>query len=169
MNACDECGACPAGISVCMTVNGTHLEVNLCHDCAQRRAQEGGIAFGVALGHHLNEGAGKEQGGHPLFDTTEYSSVCPSCGLTAQEFGQKELLGCDVCYVAHGALLRTVLETVQGIDYDPESSDPTTAHRLTQAKRVRELAEELEEAVRLEEYLKAAELRDRLQELRGER
>ncbi len=49
------------------------------------------------------------------------------------------------------------------------AAGPTTAHRLTQAKRVRELAEELEEAVRLEEYLKAAELRDRLQELRGER
>jgi len=164
MSACDECGASPATVSVCMTINDARFEVNLCDACARRRAEEGAITLGFVLDEAATSPADAPR--EPLVDAAAFSSVCPVCGLTAEGFAQSELLGCDTCYTAHADILRAVLRTVQGVDVPLAGAGRASRGRSTRAAKVRELTAELDRAIELEEYLKAAQLRDEIRALR---
>jgi protein arginine kinase activator len=166
MTPCGECGRRAASVFISMTINGAHVDVSLCDECAERRTEYGSIAVDVPLEEERVPQAQSESP-QPLVDPTAFSSRCPRCGLSAEQFAQTELLGCDLCYVAHAELLEAVLHTVQGLDIDLTASAPA-GELLGKAERVNALVDELEEAVRLEQYLRAAELRDEIRTLRAE-
>jgi len=146
-----------------MTINDVRFEVNLCDACARRRAEEGAITLGFVLDEAAAEPAGTRR--EPLVDAAAFSSVCPVCGLTAEAFSQSELLGCDTCYTAHAGILRAVLRTVQGVDVPLTEARASRGHS-TRAAKMRQLTAELDRAIELEEYLRAAQLRDEIRALR---
>jgi protein arginine kinase activator len=94
-------------------------------------------------------------------------ATCPGCGLAYNEFKAKGRLGCPTCYEAFAPVLVPLLEKVHGA----AAHTGRAPHRVAGEREAREalagLEEELTQAVAAEQYEKAAELRDRIREMRG--
>lgn len=97
------------------------------------------------------------------------SEPCPYCGTTIEDFRKTGRLGCPQCYPHYEAQLRPLLRRLHGstqhvgklyVGSDSEEEDRHT--RLSALRR------KLDRAVETEDFEKAAELRDRIEEMEGE-
>jgi len=86
--------------------------------------------------------------------------VCPSCGITYQEFRSKGRLGCPQDYIVFETQLMGLLENIHG-ETEHRGKLPKRAPGASQKQyEVIRLRNDLNEAVEEENYEKAAELRD---------
>jgi len=154
---CDQCGEREASLYVRLMLDSSAVELNLCERCARERAASG-LCFDLVVGELSQESADNSP---LLFDPARYASVCPRCGLTAEELARGKLLGCADCYDAHAEALGVVLRLVQGVA--PQGRRPQLAEV---GARLAKLQAELNEAIAREEYGRAAALRDQINELR---
>jgi protein arginine kinase activator len=111
-------------------------------------------------------------------------SACPACRTTFAEFKQSGLLGCAECYLAFGSQLGPLIERAheggeQHIGKKParlletlgrrsaagQSPETLAALALERAQRIAAVRRLLDDAVRGEQYEKAASLRDELKRL----
>ncbi|MDI3298930.1 MAG: UvrB/UvrC motif-containing protein [Bacillota bacterium] len=180
---CQRCGERSATVHVTRIVNGVKTELHLCHACAE--ASEVGLfaqsPFSIhnLLGGLLHPPAG---GGRPQAELR-----CPACGTTYEEFARTSFLGCEECYTAFAPQLEPLLRRIQGADRHrgkrpaaPGARGRTTASRPADGaaaaraerpgagERLAELRRQLDEAVRQEEYERAARLRDAIKALEAE-
>jgi protein arginine kinase activator len=91
--------------------------------------------------------------------------VCDGCGLTYSRFRETGRLGCARCYAAFDKELRPLIRRIHGevrhvgkVPHREETGSDRDA-------RIRRLNEDLERAIGAEEYERAAEIRDLIQEL----
>ncbi len=100
--------------------------------------------------------------------------TCGGCGLQLEEFRRKGRLGCPQCYEAFAAHLGEVFERVHGARQhvgrlpgtDAQMpAAPSDALALDREKRLVDLRQKLEIAIREEAYENAARLRDELRQL----
>ncbi|GEM_PF-64899 len=100
--------------------------------------------------------------------------TCAGCGLQLEEFRRKGRLGCPQCYDAFAAHLGEVFERVHGARQhvgrlpgtDAQMpAAPSDALALDREKRLVDLRQKLEIAIREEAYENAARLRDELRQL----
>jgi protein arginine kinase activator len=99
--------------------------------------------------------------------------TCGGCGLHLEEFRRKGRLGCPQCYEAFAAHLGEVFERVHGARQhvgrlpgtDVAPPAPSDALALDREKRLVDLRQKLEIAIREEAYENAARLRDELRQL----
>jgi protein arginine kinase activator len=161
---CDKCGQ-PATIHLTEIVGGQKIEKHLCEDCA---AAEGiTVKSNVPISQLLEDfvlqttstSAEAEEAPPPDLE-------CEVCGMTFAEFRESGLLGCPNDYDAFAEALDPLLEKAQDghtqhIGKVPRNAGQTQK-RQTEILRLRA---ELKSAVGAEDYERAAELRDRIQEL----
>jgi protein arginine kinase activator len=104
--------------------------------------------------------------------------TCGGCGLQLEEFRRKGRLGCPRCYEAFAAHLGEVFERVHGARQHvgrlpgaeaarehAAARAPADALALEREKRLVDLRQKLENAIREEAYENAARLRDELRQL----
>ena len=119
------------------------------------------------------------------------SRACPRCGMTSERFRKQGRFGCSECYSTFAVELKRVFKRIHGFqkhagkgpenasldvarpssaEGDVAEASATDAHVSVpeQAKDVEELRRSLEQAVRDEDYERAAELRDRIASLEGD-
>jgi protein arginine kinase activator len=161
---------------------GVRVERHLCESCAQ----EAGIP--VHPSAPINDLIGKyilsqTQGGIVAPTTASPSSptpapakphACPGCALTFAEFKQGGLLGCAECYRAFESQLSGLIERAHGgatqhLGKQPRrmgGGEPSAAREggllEERARRQQLLRQQLEEAVRAEQYERAAKIRDEI-------
>lgn len=87
---------------------------------------------------------------------------CSACHFTLEDFRRTNRLGCPACYEAFAS------EIFSDEYQDKDLTQETGNEQKTPAMLRQELERELKEAISEENYEKAAELRDRLQELKGQ-
>src|SRR4051812_6106211 len=138
-----------------------------------------------AMQHHATtpaqSGAPKPPPAAPLVKI----DTCPSCGTGYLEFRQSGLLGCPECYKAFESQLGPLLERAheggthhtgrlpkRALGGAPNPSAPQPRAMPTppsptevKAKRITQLQKQLDDAVKAEQYEKAAKLRDELRTL----
>lgn len=165
---CDMCRKNDASVHIVKIINGKKQELNLCEACA-RKSNEIGISDTMNFGSpfsfqnilsglvdYLNQ---SPQG------TRLAEAACPKCGTTYTEFKQSGFLGCDDCYRYFYSALEPVIRRVQG-NIGHIGKVPLKSEReLVEKKRLIKLKEELQKAVLMEEYEKAARLRDEIREI----
>ena len=159
---CDLCER-PAVVHEITVRNGVKKETHLCEHHAG--------AMGVAMPGNqpmdeILEACAKTKLARPLRSTRR---VCRTCGLKFTAFRQSGLLGCSACYDAFEAELGPMIERAQngGASHAgkcPERGGASIDGRL----QIERLVRELEDAVAAEQYERAAELRDRMHDLRVE-
>lgn len=94
--------------------------------------------------------------------------TCPVCGITFAEFRQSGRLGCGYDYVFFQNDLEPLLVSIHGSKVHKGKrptrrlGTPDRQHKLIQLRR------EMQEAIKKEEYEKAGELRDRIQNFDSE-
>lgn len=88
---------------------------------------------------------------------------CAVCKLSFHQFRQTGLLGCSECYRAFGEPLAALIEKTQNAGVHHVGKVPRRCGGDIDLGMIRQrLARELEEAVRAEQYERAAKLRDRI-------
>ena len=94
-------------------------------------------------------------------------AACPGCGLAYAEFKAKGRLGCPRCYAAFGPVLIPLLEKVHGAAAHRGKTPERVKGVMASRRELQESEAQLDAAVENEEYEKAAQLRDRIREMKG--
>ncbi len=159
---CDDCGS-PANIRFMEVVDGELRTLHLCDDCANTRGMAlsltplAGPLVNMLMG--LLEEMGADEG------QDEDGPVCPDCGLTYAGFRGTGKLGCATCYESFVSELKPLLRRVHGSTHHAGTIPSKAPADAETSRQARSLRLELERAVRLEEYERAAELRDEIRRL----
>jgi protein arginine kinase activator len=185
---CDQCDQ-EATVHELKVVAGKRMERHLCERCARKQ----GIAVqpqAVPVAELLEKMI-QQQVSTPAKPAAPpaRSTVCPACATTYAEFRQTGLLGCPECYRAFESQLGPLLERAheggtahagrvprRAMSGSPRVSPPAEiAHAAraqaqaaspeARATRLALLRNQLETAVRAEQYEVAARLRDEIRRL----
>lgn len=168
---CEICGARKAVIHIQQVIGKERIDLHLCEECAVER----GIVDTTDSGR--GEGAGRDQRIdlsissllNGLVDIRSLKGsqgkVCPQCGSTWELIRKREKMGCAECYASFSREIRFLLEKM-GLRGSHRGKLP---RRLRTYKKylvdVVKLKEGLKEALKREDYEKAARLRDRIEQL----
>jgi protein arginine kinase activator len=157
---CENCGKAQATVHLTEIRNGKRFEKHLCEQCA---AQSEG--FPVKAHTPINElltNFVMAHGGLPK----EGTKACPNCGITWAEFRQGGLFGCAGDYEAFAEDLSPLLQRAHENATHHVGKTPTRRGDAgVPMKRQADLArlrKELAKAVEVEDYERAAKLRDQI-------
>lgn len=162
---CEECKKRPATVHFTKIVNGKKMEKHLCKECAQKFG-EFGIKFDEDFS--ISNLLGK------FFETSEPSigleisddEKCSFCGMTYREFSKRGKFGCSQCYSTFTNRIENVLKRIHGSSYHTGKVPKRAGGKLRLKKEIMALKQQLQKAVEEEAFEKAAELRDRIRELK---
>jgi protein arginine kinase activator len=161
MAICQNCKLRPAKVHYTEIVNEKMIAMDLCMECAEEKGievkQTGPYGLGDLVAGLIDETVEAE--------SDRISKVrCPSCGYHYSDFKKIGRLGCPECYDAFEAQLVQVLRHVHGSTQHAGKKAAQVGERAAMRERVAALREELNEAIRAEDYERAASIRD---EIRG--
>ena len=139
-------------------------ERHLCEECARKKSVQMEQQFGLA-----DLLAGLADFGKTTKEEVKESIRCPNCGMTYDEFRKFGRLGCSHCYDAFKMHLGTLLKKVHGSNHHLGKT-PT---KIPQSEKkiiedFHELKIQLEKAIQMEDFERAAEIRDKIRELENQ-
>ncbi len=165
MKRCDKCQERQATVHM-TDISGMEItdETHLCGQCAEAE----GLQYNVEL--DLSDLVPDEMDMDELDELREREQElshleCPNCGMTFDEFRESRKLGCPRDYEIFAPGLDPILEQIHdklehtGKVPSGVSESVRVKHKIQQKKR------ELQSAVSEEQFEKAANLRDRIEDL----
>lgn len=158
---CERCNKRPATVHYTEITNNKKQELHLCEECA-RETGVGSFMMPQLVLHDFLGGLFQQE---PQALVEPVSRECPRCGLREREFARRGLLGCSDCYAVFRPAVDQVLRRIHGTVKHTGKLPRRTGKKTGVQRELKRLRQELEAAVRREEYEKAAELRDRIREL----
>ncbi|MFZ5353621.1 MAG: UvrB/UvrC motif-containing protein [Bacillota bacterium] len=162
---CEECGKKPATVHITKVENGKKTDMHLCEQCA---LQKNGIGINTSFSiNDLLAGLLNTSGLVPIKVDFTQDIKCSICGLSFSKFRETGHFGCSSCYKTFGERLNPLLKKVHGNTTHTGKVPNKAGGRIKLLREVEKLKQELEAAVRSEEYEKAAQLRDKIRELSG--
>ena len=173
---CDNCKSKPAEVFYSQIAEGKLHKVNLCKGCSKEKGVEDptGFALGellLGMGENKQVGPGPKAlpapaaGGSSGRDEPDPAHRCPACGFTQADFKKTGRLGCSECYPTFADSLAALLKAMhKGTAHTGKV--PARVRRQRQlSTRVSTLRQDLERAVRDENYEGAANLRDQIRQI----
>jgi len=159
---CQICKSEEATVHIKEIINGKYTELHLCHRCAEERGLTESLLSPGSVFANLMSGLA-DFVKSPLLLQEE--KKCPECGLPYTSIINKGKMGCASCYETFRDYIFPLLERIHG----KATHRGKVPQRITTESRVKtklyQLQRELEEAVKKEEYEKAAELRDKIRKM----
>lgn len=162
---CQICKVRPAQVHYTEIVNDKMVTLDLCQECAEEK--------GIDVQPKTSYGLGDLVAG--LIDTTvglETDKIgkvtCPACGYDYSDFKKIGRLGCPECYDAFEAQLVPMLRHIHGNTHyagkrpSRPASPQAPVTEVDRRRRVASLKVELARAVEVEDYERAAALRDEI-------
>ncbi len=161
---CHNCGSDKATFRLTQVVDDETRTVHLCEACAgEQGIHEASVPENFPLSDLLS---GLGLAGLSQEPAEKGPESCAFCGLTAREFRESGRLGCPQCWSSFEVHLRGLLRRVHGSTqhigkvYLPP--DPSVS---LLGKRLSELRRKLHRAVEMEDFERAAALRDEIRSL----
>ena len=164
-----KCHCCekPATVHLTQIVENKVHKVDLCEECAQAKGVTNPEGFSMADFLPSFEDGSPGDG----------ELVCESCGLTQKEFKKNGRLGCASCYDVFMQVLDPMLEGMHAgkrhagripDGFESPVADVSSSECEPEVKKedIAALEQELTEAIEAEEYERAAEIRDRIRQLK---
>ena len=158
---CDICSKKKATVHLTEIVDDQMTEMHLCEECAREKSVQMEQQFGLA-----DLLAGLADFGKQVKDLEKVKIECPTCGMNYDEFRKFGRLGCSGCYPAFKQHLGSLLKKIHGscrhagkmpVKYWKEGKKKSSDD-------LQELRGELERAIEMEDFEKAAALRDKIRE-----
>ena len=166
MMRCQFCKKRTATIHFTNVVGSKVQKIHICRECAEEKGfeylkksnfEKNDLFAGLMTSTSFPEGSPGSGG----------LSVCGSCGRTYAEFSKSASLGCSKCYEEFRNGINKVLRSIHGdARHRGKSPRRMCTEKLHARRRIRELQEELNIAVEVEDYERAAELRDEIKWMR---
>ncbi|MBS5066012.1 MAG: UvrB/UvrC motif-containing protein [Hungatella hathewayi] len=177
---CERCKIREANIQYTEVINGVKTEHHFCAQCAKEMdfgaysaIFDGEFPLAKLLSGLLGAETPTER------QDKRQKIVCPTCGLSYEEFVKDSCFGCADCYGVFDVLINENIKQLQGSDCHkgkrpvyqrgsvPEDRmEETAGVHSSVEEELRSLEIRLRDAIRLEEYEIAAQCRDRIRELK---
>lgn len=167
---CQRCNKNEATNHITEIINGHKHELHLCSECAAKSEEFQGIksGFDLGIGDFLGGifGGGKQ---NTLTGETnpKSSSVCPVCGMPFEDFLRKGRLGCGDCYLVFRNRLERPLRQIHGTCEHVGKVPNRKSGAMMIDRKISQLEAQLNSAILKQEFEKAAELRDEINELKN--
>lgn len=165
---CDICHKKEANIHFTEIVNDKIFEFHLCEGCAQVKGVE--MSFGKAHFSIVDLLASLSGFEPSLKIEREIKQKCENCNMSFEDFKQTGKLGCSECYNSFKNELGPLLERIHGsgqhIGKNPSYKKVRKKDRTF--LDIQNLKKELSCAIKVEEYEKAAIIRDKIKKMENE-
>jgi len=160
---CQICSQREATFHFKEVINGEVRELHLCEVCAKEKGWDKSFFIpDFSLPNLIASLTDMEIS----FPTEERETVrCPICGLSYEDIKEKGKIGCSSCYQIFEKYLTSLLERIQGKTYHSGKIPQKGKVKNGVSKRIYGLRKELKEAIKKEEYERAAEIRDEIRKL----
>jgi protein arginine kinase activator len=158
---CDICGTAEAIIHIRQVTENIESEFHLCESCALLRGintQENRVELSIS---NLLTGLVDFK---DRADAEQQNVVCPKCKQTLQNFKKQQKLGCNECFNVFSHEIKSVLKRVSGEGRHRGKYPRKYLAYQTYLEEIKELKTKLEEAIKIENYEEAANLRDQIKE-----
>lgn len=164
---CHQCKKRAANVHVVQEVNNEKTEFFLCEQCANNNQK---LHFNLSNGLcNLNINLGGLLPGFIVSeikqDVARRKNKCENCSMSFEEFQRTGKLGCGNCYETFFNELAPIIARIHG-NVENKGKMP---HKITikgkEEVQLEVLRKELKEAISVEEYEKAAKLRDLIREI----
>lgn len=158
---CDLCAKKKATVHLTEIIDEQMSELHLCEDCAREKSLQMEQQFGLA-----DLLAGLTDFGKHVKDVEKVTIKCPNCGMTYDDFRKFGRLGCSDCYDAFKSHLSTLLKKIHGSNHHLGKS-PLKIPEGQKAKieSLQDYKVQLMKAIEMEDFEKAANLRDKIREI----
>jgi len=164
---CDNCNN-PATVHLTEIEAGKKIEKHLCENCSQMLQGTGASPQGHTP---INELLTNFVLAHSGLQKEATGTTCDSCGITWAEFRQNGLLGCELDYSLFEKDLTPLIQRAhEGATHHVGKVPQRKGGTGVPAKRGADLAKlrkELARAVEVEDYERAAKLRDQIRQAEG--
>ena len=148
---CEECGKNSANIHIKQVINGVTSEKNLCINCAKKYGYTNTFNFGDFFAGMVT-------------NKPEYM-ICENCHTTFDSFEKTGILGCSQCYTYLRDGIKPLLKRIHGKVQHTASNGESFIKMNKREMEIQKLQKELNNAVKLENYERAAEIRDQIKEM----
>ncbi len=163
---CQKCQK-PATFHITEIVNKKAVEYHFCEEHAKEYLKQTEpdpvvspfAGLGPVLQEHLQSGA-LEKAGKELAELD--SKTCQVCGITFSEFRNQGRLGCPHDYVEFAEELEQLLWNIHGAAKHTGKHPKTSPGDTDARTELIRLRREMKEAVELEDYERAGEIRDQI-------
>lgn len=161
---CQNCGKYDATTHVKRIINGEAAEAHLCGDCA--RALGYTDVFG-GFGNTFGDLLGSFFGEVPKSTLTTRAVRCEKCGNTFNDIVNSGKIGCADCYTTFYDKLLPSLQRIHGkTRHEGKNPAIIKAEVTNSVNSIEDLEEQLKIAIDEQNFEKAAELRDKINELK---
>ena len=162
---CQNCGKYEATTHVKRIINGESAEAHLCSDCAHALGYND--VFG-GFGNTFSDLLGSFFGEPAVSALSSRTVRCEKCGNTFNDIVNNGKLGCADCYTTFYDKLLPSLQRIHGKTRH-EGKNPTIIKTdvVENVVTVEELENQLKSAINEQNFEKAAELRDKINEMKA--
>lgn len=165
---CQKCGANNANTHVKTIINGEFKEYDLCSECARKMGYTNVFAdmeneFSGFLGSFFTN----------VLPARTQATRCEFCGSTYPEIAKTGQVGCAHCYELFADQLYPSIRRIHGNtahcgkNSGMASKEAEKPEELTKEETVNQLRQQLDSAVKEQNFELAAELRDKIKEMEG--
>lgn len=166
---CPECNEREATIHLTQIVNNEKISMSMCQECAAKTGFHSpldNVPFPLA---EILSGMTKHMP-RKQSDTPTDEMICPNCNMSFDQFANQGRFGCGECYTAFRPRLEVIMRKIHGASLhrgrNPGMDDSESTTALVPVKEEERLDSALKQAIADEDFERAAELRDKLRQLR---
>ncbi|RQD67001.1 MAG: hypothetical protein D5S00_11350 [Tindallia sp. MSAO_Bac2] len=160
---CQQCKQRKATVHLKENIQGQTNERFICDICAEKMNHlNSPFSFSVhnLLSSYFDQEPKAEKDGAAIGE-----KACPQCGQLYRHYKETGLLGCAKCYETFRPMIMPLIRRIQGSNQHVGKVPAKTERIQRFQRRVQHLRSALKDAIRKEEYEKAAELRDQISQL----
>ncbi|HZK33598.1 MAG TPA: UvrB/UvrC motif-containing protein [Tissierellaceae bacterium] len=161
---CESCNKNKATIHYKKIVNGKIEEKHLCESCIKESNE---FDFKFALPFHkifigLLDSIGEVEQGNQDFKKIN----CPQCGLDYKKFMDTGKFGCEKCYEVFKEDINSLLKNIHGHNEHKGKLPKRLKGKILKKREIDSLREDLKDSIDIEDFEKAAILRDEIKKIR---
>lgn len=164
---CQICKKNEATVTIVRVVGMNKTDLNVCNQCANFLLGNTISSFSFSQ-NNINEilinllNAFVKYGREENYTSCETEKKCSNCGHSYAEFVRTGKLGCSQCYEAFRKQLKPLLNRLHSHCQHIGKVPNSIRVHMDQLNKIKEIKNELQQAVSKEEYEKAAKLRDQI-------
>lgn len=166
---CQRCNQNEANTHITKIINGVKTEVYLCNHCAEKSQEM--VDFKMGFDHDVENFFSGFLGGTYLGSAQKKSmgqqKRCEDCGMGIDELMKKGRPGCSSCYKTFADVLMRPLKQIHGANRHIGKLPQRAGEGLRKASEIEKLNSKLNKAVMEQNFEYAAELRDKIKELKN--
>ncbi len=171
---CEKCNKNEATVHYRQNINGDVNEINLCPQCAAELGYDSIFSGLESFSPFAGMDIGVQNFLGSLFSQelpaqkTPEGRKCSFCNTTFEEFAQSAMAGCANCYQEFLGDMLPYIQRIHGKTRHVGKIPGTAGKQITLKRELASLKKQLNDAVAVQEYEKAAIFRDKIKEIEKE-